>query len=202
MNSSPRVRFLSPPVLCFENCGLRLPARHPTEGTSQADYSGLNLCFQQCSPKVSGAIGEIGVPSVPVCRARLLQENPAGCAAHLRSQNEQTTINSRSQFQEEKGDCRSRPANSFPNSTTTSNSPPRYFSGQASNMTFGPARHRRIRTRGSLASTSSSRCDRSEARDRRTEGLTGSPDRQHGRGEPVHFFPGGFSDAPRLRAAE
>jgi hypothetical protein len=30
---------------------------------------------------VSEAIGEIGVPSVPVCRVRLLQENPAGCAA-------------------------------------------------------------------------------------------------------------------------
>jgi len=66
--------------------GSGLPARHPTEGTSQADYSGLNLCFRQCSPAVSGAIGEIGVPSVPVGRARLLRENPAGCAAHLRSQ--------------------------------------------------------------------------------------------------------------------
>ena len=66
--------------------GSGLQARHPTEGTSQADYSGLNLCFRQCSPAVSGAIGEIGVPSVPVGRARLLRENPAGCAAHLRSQ--------------------------------------------------------------------------------------------------------------------
>ena len=76
------MRFLKPrqsSALRIAGSGCR--PGHATEGTSQADYSGLNLCFQRCSPKVSGAIGEIGVPSVPVCRARLLLENPAGCAA-------------------------------------------------------------------------------------------------------------------------
>ena len=58
------MRFLSPrqsSALRIAGSGCR--PGHPTDGTSQADYSGLNLCFQQCSPKVSEAIGEIGVPS-------------------------------------------------------------------------------------------------------------------------------------------
>jgi len=49
------VRFPGPPVLGFENWGPRFPARHPTEGTSQADQSGLKFVLPAMLAKGFGS---------------------------------------------------------------------------------------------------------------------------------------------------
>ena len=86
MRSSPRMRFPSPPVLCHENWGLRFtgPAsdrRHKPSRLQQFEYvlpamlaSGFGSDRRNRCTKCAGGPRPI------------IARNPAGCAAHLRSQ--------------------------------------------------------------------------------------------------------------------